>query len=149
LCCRHLPEEQPRYLMGVGTPEDIVQAVLRGVDMFDCVMPTRTARNGSAFTDVGDLPVKAGRYKDDQQPVQPGCTCYTCRHFTRAYVRHLLNVGESLGGQLLTIHNIHFYMTLMRDLRSAIQADRGQAFAAEFLERRKSMAADARTQEQP
>ncbi len=136
LCCRHLPSDKPRYLMGVGRPEDIVQSVLRGVDMFDCVMPTRNARNGAAFTDTGSLQIKAGRYKDDFTPIQTGCECYTCRTFTRAYVRHLLNVGESLGGQLLTIHNIHFYLQLMRDMRAAIREDRLALFAREFLGKR-------------
>jgi len=136
LCARHLPADQPRYLMGVGRPEDIVQAVVRGVDMFDCVMPTRNARNGSAFTADGDLAIKSGRFKDDLRPVEPGCACYACRTFTRAYIRHLLNVGEALGGQLLTMHNLHFYLTLMRDLRAALQANQLTAFARAFLARR-------------
>jgi queuine tRNA-ribosyltransferase len=147
LCCELLPAERARYLMGVGTPDDIVEAVLRGVDMFDCVMPTRNARNGMAFTDLGDIPVKAGRFKDDERPVQPGCECYTCRTFSRAYIRHMLNVGESLGGQLLTIHNLHFYMQLMRDLRAAIGADRGREFAAAFRARRATLGTGAEAEE--
>jgi queuine tRNA-ribosyltransferase len=147
LCCGRLPADAPRYLMGVGTPEDIVEAVLRGVDMFDCVMPTRNARNGMAFTDLGDLSVKAGRHKDDFTAVQPGCTCYTCRTFTRAYIRHLLNVGESLGGQLLTIHNLHFYMELMRGLRTAINEDYAVDYAAQFLARRRTLGNEAVTEE--
>ena len=137
-CCERLPQEQPRYLMGVGTPEDILACVMRGVDMFDCVMPTRNARNGMAFTDAGDVPVKAGRYKQDFAPLQQGCACSTCRTFSRAYLRHLLNVGESLGGQLLTIHNVQFYMTLMDNIRQAIRAGNLGAFAAKFVEKRKA-----------
>jgi len=136
LCCNHLPKEKPRYLMGVGTPEDIINAVLRGVDMFDCVMPTRNARNGTAFTDIGNIPVKSGRYKDDFTPVQENCECYTCRTFSKAYIRHLLNVNESLGGQLLTIHNLHFYLQMMKDIREAIRGDRLREFAREFVGRR-------------
>ena len=116
----HLPENKPRYLMGVGDRGQIVEAVARGVDMFDCVMPTRHARNGSAFTDYGSIPIKAGRYKDDFSPVEEGCPCYCCRNFTRAYIRHLLNANEILGARLLTIHNITSYMRFMQRLRDAI-----------------------------
>lgn len=133
LCCQFLPEEKPRYLMGVGTPEDIVHAVLRGVDMFDCVMPTRNARNGMAFTRTGNVHIKAGRCKDDFSPVEKGCECYTCRTFSRAYIRHLLNVGESLGGQLLTIHNLHFYLRLVRELRGAIMDNTLDKYVEEFF----------------
>jgi len=133
LSCDILPENKPRYLMGVGTPEDLVNSVLRGVDMFDCVMPTRNARNGTAFTDLGKIQVKAGRFKDDFSPVQEGCQCYTCQNFSKAYIRHLLNVGESLGGQLLTIHNIYFYLKLMRDMRVAIKNNELSLFAKDFL----------------
>jgi queuine tRNA-ribosyltransferase len=136
LCAEHLPADRPRYLMGVGRPEDIVEAVVRGMDMFDCVMPTRNARNGSAFTADGDLAVKSGKYKDDLRPIEDGCACYACRTFTRAYIRHLLNVGEALGGYLLTVHNLHFYLTLMRDLRAAILAGHLSGFARAFLARR-------------
>jgi len=138
LCCDRLPEDKPRYLMGVGTPEDILHAVMRGIDMFDCVLPTRNGRNGSAFTDTGDVPVKGGRFKDHDAPVQAGCDCYTCRTFSRAYIRHLFNVGEALGCQLLTIHNLHFYLGLMRDIRQAARDDRLDAFARGFIEKRKS-----------
>ena len=117
----HLPEDSPRYLMGVGDRLQIVEAVARGVDMFDCVMPTRHARNGSAFTREGMLQVKAGRYKQDTRPVEEGCGCECCRNFTRAYVRHLLNAGEILGIRLLTLHNIHVYMAFMRKLRQSIE----------------------------
>lgn len=117
----HLPEDKPRYLMGVGDRLQIVEAVARGVDMFDCVIPTRHARNGSAFTQDGTVQVKAGRYKQDTRPVEEGCDCECCRNFTRAYVRHLLNTGEILGVRLLTLHNIHRYMTFMRDLRQSLE----------------------------
>ena len=116
----HLPEDRPRYLMGVGDRLQIVEAVARGVDMFDCVIPTRHARNGSAFTRRGSLQVKAGRYKQDTRPVEEGCECPCCRHFTRAYVRHLLNAGEILGIRLLTLHNIHRYMAFMEELRASL-----------------------------
>ncbi len=141
LCCNRLPADKPRYLMGVGTPEDILEAVMRGVDMFDCVMPTRNGRNGSAFTDTGDLNVKGGRFKDDETPVQPGCTCYACRTFSRAYIRHLFNVGEALGCQLLTMHNLHFYLSLMQDIRAAIKEDTLAAFAQAFIEKRRASTA--------
>jgi len=133
LSCDNLPEDKPRYLMGVGTPEDLVNSVLRGVDMFDCVMPTRNARNGTAFTSSGKIQIKAGRYKDDFSPIQEDCKCYVCRNFSKAYIRHLLNVGESLGGQLLTIHNIYFYLKLMSDMRAAIEIDNLSLFAKDFL----------------
>ncbi len=135
-CCERLPTDKPRYLMGVGTPEDVLNSVMRGIDMFDCVLPTRNARNGEAFTDSGDLPVKAGRYKDDFRPLQDGCACYTCRTFSRAYLRHLFNVGESLAGQLLTIHNLHFYLALMNDIRAAISGNTLAQFAKAFMEKR-------------
>lgn len=117
-----LPGDKPRYLMGVGTPGQIVEAVARGVDMFDCVLPTRLARHGTAFIGDGEaLPVKAGRFKEDFRPVDPGCDCLCCRGFTRAYIRHLLNVGEILGLRLLTIHNLHYYLKLTRDIRGAVE----------------------------
>ena len=117
-----LPEEKPHYLMGVGTPKQIVEAVIRGVDMFDCVIPTRLARHGSAFVYNGStIPVKAGRYKADFTPIDSQCNCYTCRNFTKSYIRHLLNVGEILGMRLVTIHNLHYYITLMQEIRNAIK----------------------------
>lgn len=134
----HLPVERPRYLMGVGDLGQIVEAVARGVDMFDCVMPTRHARNGSAFTRDGSIAVKAGAYKQDTRPVEEGCGCYCCRNFTRAYVRHLLNVGEILGVRLLTIHNLHRYMTFMRDLRHALDTGTFPDFRAETRARLKA-----------
>ncbi len=117
---KHLPVEQPRYLMGVGLMHQMVEAIAMGVDMFDCVVPTRFARNGSAFTRDGSYPLKASRYKDDQAPVEEGCNCYTCRTFSRAYIRHLLNIGEILGVRLLTLHNLHRYMEFMREVRMAL-----------------------------
>jgi queuine tRNA-ribosyltransferase len=127
-----LPDDRARYLMGAGTPGQIVQCVARGVDMFDCVLPTRVARNGSAYTAAGLLPVKAGRFKDDPGPVEADCGCATCRSFSRGYIRHLLNAGEILGLRLLTIHNVHFYMKLMRAIRDAIEERRFKAFARTF-----------------
>ncbi|MBU4199289.1 MAG: tRNA guanosine(34) transglycosylase Tgt [Verrucomicrobia bacterium] len=117
---RYLPAEQPRYLMGVGVMRQIVEAVSMGVDMFDCVIPTRIARNGSAFTREGRYPVKAAVCKDDPAPIEPGCDCYACRTFSRAYVRHLLNAGEILGIRLLTIHNLHRYMAFMKEIQVAL-----------------------------
>jgi len=117
---RHLPWDRPRYLMGVGDLGQMVEAVALGVDMFDCVMPTRHARNGSAFTRSGSVPIKAGAYKEDTRPVEEGCPCYCCRNFTRAYVRHLLNAGEILGVRLLTLHNVHRYMEFMAEMRTAL-----------------------------
>jgi queuine tRNA-ribosyltransferase len=118
----HLPPAAPHYLMGVGTPRQLVLGVARGIDMFDCVLPTRVGRNGSAFTLTGTIPVKAGRYKNDYTPIDPDCTCYACRHFTRAYIRHLLNVNEILGSRLMTVHNLHTYLELMRRIRSHLDA---------------------------
>jgi queuine tRNA-ribosyltransferase len=117
-----LPYGKPRYLMGVGTPRQLVEAVARGVDMFDCVMPTRLARHGSAFVGSGEcIPIKAAKFRDDFGPIDPSCSCVVCRNFSRAYVRHLLNVGEILGLRLLTIHNLHVYLELMREIRDAIR----------------------------
>ena len=117
-----LPESKPRYLMGVGTPKQLVEGVARGVDMFDCVMPTRLARHGSAFIGNGKvIPVKAGRYSKDFTPIDPECNCYACRNFTKAYIRHLLNVGEILGMRLLTIHNLHYFLNLMKNIRESIK----------------------------
>jgi queuine tRNA-ribosyltransferase len=116
-----LPEHKPRYLMGVGLPHQIIKAVARGIDMFDCVIPTRLARHGSAFVKGGGtIPVKAGRYSKDFSPVDPECSCYCCSNFSKAYIRHLLNVGEILGMRLLTLHNLHFYLNMMRKLRETI-----------------------------
>jgi queuine tRNA-ribosyltransferase len=120
-CVASLPAGKPRYLMGVGVRRQIVEAVARGVDMFDCVIPTRLARNGTAFTRRGSYPVKAGEYKEDTRPIDETCECYACAHFSRAYVRHLLNVNEILGLRLLTLHNLHQYLVFMREVRDAIR----------------------------
>jgi queuine tRNA-ribosyltransferase len=127
-----LPADKPHYLMGVGTPEDLVAGVANGVDMFDCVMPTRNARNGWLFTRFGDLKIKNARYKDDDKPLDETCECYTCRNFSRAYLYHLHRAGEILGARLNTIHNLHYYLQLMREMRAAIDADRFQAFVVQF-----------------
>ncbi len=117
----HLPDNKPRYLMGVGTPVDIVEAVARGVDMFDCVLPTRNARNGMLFTRKGKMSLKQTKYRQDQNPPDEGCMCYTCRNFSRAYLRHLFVSGEILSSILNTIHNLHFYLELMSDIRHSIR----------------------------
>ncbi len=131
-----MPQDRPRYLMGVGTPEDIVDAVLRGVDMFDCVMPTRNARNGWLFTRNGNIKLKNAQYRTDTRPLDEACTCYTCRHFSRAYLHHLHRVGEILGSRLNTIHNLHFYQETMQGLRGAIEQQRLEVFVEEFKRRR-------------
>ncbi|MBN2423564.1 MAG: tRNA guanosine(34) transglycosylase Tgt [Calditrichaceae bacterium] len=120
LCTDILPAHKPRYLMGVGMPEDILEGIARGVDMFDCVLPTRNARNGTVFTWNGRLVIKAGRFKEDTLPIDEQCTCYTCRNFSRAYLRHLFNANEILGLHLATLHNIHFYMDLVKKSREKI-----------------------------
>ncbi|MEF9943184.1 MAG: tRNA guanosine(34) transglycosylase Tgt [Burkholderiaceae bacterium] len=127
-----LPADRPRYLMGVGTPEDLLDGVGYGVDMFDCVMPTRNARNGWLFTRFGDVKLRNSRYRDDTRPLDPTCNCYTCRHFSRAYLHHLQRVNEILGARLNTIHNLHFYLGLMQQARDALDAGRFEAFRAEF-----------------
>ena len=127
-----LPAGKPRYLMGVGTPEDLVDGVAAGVDMFDCVMPTRNARNGHLFTRFGDLRIRNARYKTDEAPLDPTCTCSTCARFSRAYLHHLDRCGEMLAPMLASVHNLHFYVSLMRDIRAAIEADDFPAYAAQF-----------------
>jgi len=129
-CAPLLPSERPRYLMGVGTPADIVTAVCSGIDMFDCVLPTRNARNGWLFTRNGVIKLRNSRYRTDLQPVDERCSCYTCGHFTRAYLHHLQRVNEMLGAQLNTIHNLHYFQELMAGLRAAIEAGRVAEFAA-------------------
>jgi queuine tRNA-ribosyltransferase len=131
-----LPQDKPRYLMGVGTPEDIVEAVQAGMDMFDCVMPTRNARNGMLFTRLGDIRIRNSRHRNDTEPLDAACTCYTCRHFSRAYLHHLDKSQEILGAMLNTTHNLHYYQQLMRELRDAIQAGRLAAYIAEFRQGR-------------
>jgi queuine tRNA-ribosyltransferase len=131
-----LPEDRPRYLMGVGRPEDIVEAVRRGVDMFDCVMPTRNARNGFLYTREGVLRIRNARFRDDTGPVDPECGCYTCRNYSRAYLKHLDKCNEILGSRLATTHNLHYYQDLMRGLRESIAVGTLQAFVADFYGRR-------------
>jgi queuine tRNA-ribosyltransferase len=127
-----LPAHKPRYLMGVGTPEDLVDGVTAGVDMFDCVMPTRNARNGHLFTRFGDLRLRNSRYKNDERPIDETCGCHTCRNFSRAYLHHLDRCGEMLGPMLTSIHNLHYYLNLMREVREALEAGRFAAFATQF-----------------
>jgi queuine tRNA-ribosyltransferase len=129
----HLPADRPRYLMGVGTPADIVNAVARGVDMFDCVMPTRNARNGHLFTSHGVVKIRNAAHQDDIRPLDPDCGCYTCRNYSRAYLRHLDRCNEILGARLNTIHNLSYYLTLMARIRAAIEQGGFPAFAAGFL----------------
>ncbi len=133
-----LPADKPRYLMGVGTPEDLVEGVDRGIDMFDCVMPTRNARNGTFFTSFGKLVIRNSRYEKDGGPLDPECGCYTCRTFSRAYLRHLFNAGEVLALRLGTIHNLSFYLSLMRDIRKSIGEGRFREFKKEFLAKRET-----------
>lgn len=128
-----LPADRPRYLMGVGTPEDILEAVARGVDLFDCVLPTRVARNGGLLTRQGRLNLRNARYAEDPDPVEAGCTCYTCQHFSRAYLRHLFKAGEVLALRLATVHNLHFMLRMMEDVRAHIQAGTFLTFKQTFL----------------
>ena len=131
-----LPEQKAHYLMGVGTPEDLVLGVSQGIDMFDCVMPTRNARNGWLFTRFGDLKLRNSAYKDDLRPLDPSCSCYTCRNFTRSYLHHLQKTNEILGAQLNTIHNIHYYLNLMNEIRAALDQDQFPEFMAQFAQDR-------------
>jgi queuine tRNA-ribosyltransferase len=131
-----LPEDKPRYLMGVGTPEDLVEAVARGVDMFDCVLPTRNARNGMAFTTNGRVVIKNARHGADPGPLDPACGCYTCSHYSRAYLRHLYVAREILAYRLLTLHNLYYYLKLMVNLRQAVADDRFAAFRQDFYQNR-------------
>lgn len=127
-----LPAHKPHYLMGVGTPEDLVEGVANGIDMFDCVLPTRNARNGWLFTRFGDLKLRNARHKDEDLPIDESCSCVTCRHFSRAYLHHLHRAGEILGARLNTLHNLHYYMQLMREIRASIDAGEFQAFRRRF-----------------
>ncbi|HEY9065644.1 MAG TPA: tRNA guanosine(34) transglycosylase Tgt [Burkholderiaceae bacterium] len=132
-----LPAHKPRYLMGVGTPEDLVEGVAAGVDMFDCVMPTRNARNGHLFTRFGDLKIRNARHRSDERPLDPTCTCSTCTNFSRAYLHHLDRCGEMLGPMLASVHNLHYYVNLMREVREALDAGTFAAYARRFAEDRK------------
>ncbi|MEB0137965.1 MULTISPECIES: tRNA guanosine(34) transglycosylase Tgt [unclassified Undibacterium] len=127
-----LPEHKPHYLMGVGTPEDLVAGVMNGIDMFDCVMPTRNARNGWIFTRYGDVKIKNARYKEEKEPLDATCSCYTCKNFSRAYLHHLHRTGEILGARLNTIHNLHYYLDLMKNIRTSLEQERFPEFIAEF-----------------
>ncbi len=137
-----LPADRPRYLMGVGTPEDIVAGVCAGLDMFDCVMPTRNARNGHLFTRYGDVRIKNARHRTDTRALDASCECHTCRHFTRGYLHHLQRSKEILGAMLNTIHNLHYYQTLTRELREAIAAQRLEQYCVRFAHDRAVEAAD-------
>jgi len=130
-----LPADKPRYLMGVGKPDDIVEAVVRGIDMFDCVLPTRSGRTGQAFTAEGPINMRNARFAEDPEPIEPGCPCAACTRFSRAYVHHLVKAGEILGAMLMTQHNLWFYQRLMQGLRDAIAGQRLQDFASAFLQR--------------
>ncbi|OYD14804.1 tRNA guanosine(34) transglycosylase Tgt [candidate division WOR-3 bacterium JGI_Cruoil_03_51_56] len=133
-----LPSDRPRYLMGAGYPEDIIEAVKRGVDMFDCVLPTRNGRTGTAFTSKGRLIIRNARYSDDKRPLDEACDCYTCRNFSRAYLRHLFIAGEALGPRLLTFHNIWFFQSLMKQIRAAIDKGKFESWSRLFLDRYQS-----------
>jgi queuine tRNA-ribosyltransferase len=139
----HMPPDRPRYLMGVGRPEDIVAAVRRGIDMFDCVMPTRHARNGHLFTSTGVINIRNSAHQADLAPIDAECACYTCRNYTRSYLRHLDRCNEILGSRLNTIHNLHFYLDLMRSLRSAIGEGRLASWATSYLAGRAAASAVA------
>ncbi|HKJ95438.1 MAG TPA: tRNA guanosine(34) transglycosylase Tgt, partial [Gammaproteobacteria bacterium] len=134
-----MPAERPRYLMGVGRPEDIVEAVARGVDMFDCVIPTRNARNGFLYTGSGVLRIRNARFARDTGPIDRDCRCYTCRHYSRAYLRHLDRCNEILGARLNTIHNLYHYQALMRGIRASIEAGRFDAWRREFYAKREGL----------
>ncbi|MCB1827368.1 MAG: tRNA-guanine transglycosylase, partial [Coxiellaceae bacterium] len=129
-----MPDDHPRYLMGVGKPEDIVEAVCRGVDMFDCVMPTRNARNGHLFTSQGVVRIKNSEYRNDQRPLDPNCECYTCQHYSRAYLHHLYRAKEILSARLNSMHNLRYYQDLMAGLRLAIEQGTLDAFVRNFYQ---------------
>ncbi|MBP2027623.1 queuine tRNA-ribosyltransferase [Acetoanaerobium pronyense] len=128
-----LPKDKPRYLMGVGSPDDLLEGVIRGVDMFDCVLPTRIARNGTALTSLGKIVVRNATYQEDFTPLDPNCSCYTCRNYSRAYIRHLVKCNEILASRLITTHNLHFLLKLMEDVREAIMNDRLLDFKNDFF----------------
>ena len=130
---KYLPKDKVRYLMGVGDPLDIIEGVIRGVDMFDCVLPTRIARNGTAMTSVGKVVVRNAKYARDFGPLDPNCDCYCCKNYTRAYIRHLVKANEILAARLITTHNLHFLLNLMKQVRQAIMEDRLLDFKEEFF----------------
>lgn len=133
---QYMPKDKPRYLMGVGTPEDLIENIGRGVDMFDCVMPTRNARNATLFTTFGKVTIKGAKFKLDTAPIDPQCTCYTCKRYSRAYLNHLYRAGELTYFRLASLHNLHYYLNLMKETRQAILEDRFAAFKAEFYRKR-------------
>jgi queuine tRNA-ribosyltransferase len=132
-----MPKDKPRYLMGVGTPEDLIENIYRGVDMFDCVMPTRNARNGTLFTTFGKVNIKSAKFKEDSNPIDSNCQCYTCQNYSRAYLNHLYRAKEITYFRLATIHNLHYYLTLMKDAREAILEKRFEEFRREFYAKRR------------
>jgi len=133
---QYMPEDKPRYLMGVGTPEDLIENIERGIDMFDCVMPTRNARNGTLFTSFGKMNIKGAKYKEDNAPIDPECECITCKTYSRAYINHLFRSREITYFRLATIHNLHYYLNLMREVREAILEDRFAEYKKEFYAKR-------------
>ncbi len=137
ICTDLLPNNKPRYLMGVGTPEDLLEGISRGIDMFDCVMPTRHARNGSLFTHRGNINIFNAKFAEDPTPIDPECTCYTCRHYSRAYLRHLMQAKEILGARLTTLHNLHFYLDLIGNVAFAIKNNQFIDFKTNFINKRK------------
>lgn len=136
-CTDFLPENKPRYLMGVGTPEDILECIDLGIDMFDCVLPTRNARNGMLFTSIGDINIYNAKYTEDETPIDPNCTCYTCKNYSKAYLRHLVKSREILASRLSTIHNLHFYIDLVREARLHLENDNYSEWKKHKLEKRK------------
>jgi len=132
---RYLPYDKPRYLMGVGEPIDLLEGVSRGIDMFDCVLPTRLARHGNCFTRHGRMNIKNAKYKEDFTPIDETCDCYTCKNFTKAYVRHLITSGEVNGGRLLSIHNIRFLIKEMEEIRESIKEDRFEEYKKDFIQK--------------
>ena len=137
LVCQILPKSKPRYLMGVGTPINLLENISLGVDMFDCVMPTRNARNGMLFTSHGDVKLKNSKYKDDLSPIDLNCQCYTCQNFTKSYLHHLYKIGEMLVSRLNTIHNLHFYKNMMNEARQAIENQEFKSFKSAFIKKRR------------
>ncbi len=131
----YIPEDKPRYLMGVGEPVDIIEGIRRGIDMFDCVLPTRIARHGNAFTRNGKINLKNAKYKEDFTPIEYGCDCYACKNYTKAYIRHLITAQETFGARLLSIHNIRFLIKMTEEIRKAIEEDRFEDYSAKFLEK--------------
>ena len=131
---KYLPEDKLRYAMGIGEPIDLVEGVIRGVDLFDCVTPTRLARHGHAFTKYGKINLKNAKYKEDFTPISEECDCYACKHYTKAYIKHLINADETFGARLLSIHNIRYLVSLMEEIRQAIKEDRLNDFREEFIQ---------------